>query len=179
MPQTEFESWLELTPDDPAEATSRERFHNLYVDMLEVCRTEFPRAFNPQAVAAFAVWYNTPKRLRFPASQIELARLLGFTSEAVFRKWRDRYPTLFADERIRNTVRRVIMEHLPDVVDASLACAIGGGPQGYQDRKLLMEISKLYKPSSETDVNLTTKAYVTISPDDWDAEEAADPAPGA
>jgi len=147
--RTEFENWLSLTPDDPIEATSRARFHNLYVDMLEVCRTEFPHAHNPQAVAAFAVWYNTPKRLRFPESQIELARLLGFTSEAVFRKWRERYPSLFTDDRIRNTVRRVILEHIPDVVDASLACAIGGGPQGYQDRKLMLEIAKLYRPTME------------------------------
>jgi hypothetical protein len=179
VPRTEFEDWLSLTPEDPAQEPARRRFHSLYLDMLEVCRAEFGHAVNQYALAAYAVWRNTPTALRVPASQIELAQLLGYTNDAVFRKWRSRYPALFSDERTRDTVRHMVMERIADVTNASLACAIDGGPQGFQDRKLMLEIAKLYKPSSETDINLTTKAYVTISPDDWDADETADLAPGA
>lgn len=165
MAKQAWEDWLRCEGD-----AARERFYSSYVDMLGYCEAEFGSVSNLYALAAYAVWLNTPKRLRVPASQNELSQMLGFTSDGVFRKWRKRYPALFADDRTRDVVRAIIMDRIPDVVDAMLESAVNGGVQGFQDRKLALEIGKLYKPTSNTIVSgettLNLRSASELSDDD-------------
>lgn len=164
MAKREWEDWLSRPAANPADeaaqadAARRARFYSLYLDMIESCRAEVGRVANLHALAAYVVWLHTPKRLRVPATQIELARLLDYQDDDVFRKWRKRYPHLFADDRTRDVVRRLVLDHVADVVDASLRCAIDGGYQGFQDRRLMLEIAGVHKPTLDTSVAVSMNA---------------------
>ena len=163
-----WEDWLRREGDD-----ARERFYSSYLDMLGYCEAEFGSVSNLYALAAYAVWLNTPKRLRVPASQTELSQMLGFTNDGVFRKWRKRYPALFSDERTRDVVRAIIMDRIPDVVDAMLESAVNGGVQGFQDRKLALEIGKLYKASTETIVSGESAIRLTWGEAEMESDDGA------
>ncbi len=145
-----WEDWLDEDVKDAAQAALVKRFQSLYIDMLEICRSQYSRVSNLHALAAYAVWFHTPTKLRVPQSQIELSRLLGFSDDDVFRKWRHRYPELFDDDRTKAVVRSMIMDNIPNVVYASLENAIGGGDKGFQDRKMLLDIAGVSKNSVET-----------------------------
>lgn len=168
MSKQSWEEWLERPVTDDADeagqahATARQRFYSNYLDMLDVCRGEFGGASNLYAVAAYVVWRQTPTRLRVPATQIELARLLGYVKDDVFRKWRARHPVLFDDERTRGAVRNMVLDRVADVVDASLECAINGGERGFQDRKLVLEIAGVYKPTLDSTVSGKDGSPLTI-----------------
>jgi hypothetical protein len=166
-----WEEWLEQSPaadadaDALAQAAARQRFYSHYLDMLDVCRAEFGGASNLYALAAYVVWRQTPTRLRVPATQIELAQLLGYLKDDVFRKWRARHPVLFADERTREVVRSMVLDRIPDVVDALLDCAVNGGEKGFQDRQLALKLAGVYKPTLDSAVEMTGKGGKAIEID--------------
>lgn len=158
----DFDAWLELPvvePGDPAKKTEQQlaaerdataaklRFRSLWLDMRQhVEEKGYGHQTNRARLAAYVVWYNTPKELRPVRFQNELALMLGMRDDENFRKWRSQYPDLFDDDAVRSSIKSLILEHIPDVIMASIDCATHGGSQGHQDRKMLAEIAEVYKP---------------------------------
>lgn len=167
MGKREFDNWLDGTAGDTTDAATpktadelavqaqeddaRRRFRSLFYDMLHYIEDKgYGNPVNRYRLAAYAVWYTTPAPLRPVRFQTDLARLLGMSKDDNFRKWRAAYPDLFSSETVVNSVRQLIMERLPDVVLASIDCAIHGGAQGHPDRKLLMQTAGLSTDKTET-----------------------------
>ena len=159
----EFDAWLEKPadtgdgPDGPKgpEELARERdasaarlrFRSLWQDMRQhIEEKDYGHQANRWRLAAYAVWYSTPKDLRPVQFQNELARLLGMADDENFRKWRKQYGDLFDDEAVKRSIKELIVEHIPGVIIASINCATKDGYQGHQDRKMLAEIAGVYKP---------------------------------
>lgn len=168
----DFDTWLEtpvVIEGDPnrkktaedleaeSEATeARLRFRSLWYDMRQYVEEQgYGQQANRARLAAYAVWYNTPKDLRPVRFQKELATLLGMADDEKFRKWRAQYPDLFSEEFVTSSIKELIMENMPDVIMASINCATKGGSQGYQDRRMLAEIASVYKPRAQADVSVT------------------------
>ena len=94
--------------------------------------------------AAFAAWYNAPKRHRKPRTMRELAELLNYKSEQVFYKWQNQewFKTLGIDLYRE----RIFQRYVGDVDRATIRAAIHDeGGAGVQARKLFYE--QLMPPS--------------------------------
>ncbi len=159
MAQQDWERWLVSSPEDETDDVKRRELEDArrqlrshYLDMLEWCRQEYGSKAHLYALAAYATWWNMPRQLRQPRSQIELAHLLGLADDDVFRKWRPRYPGIFNDERTKNTVERLVLDSTLDIIQARIDVATGGGPQGHQDAKMLLEMVGVYRPKQELSV---------------------------
>ena len=167
----DFDAWLELPVGDSLATKKTEeqlaaeqkatgaklRFRSLWHDMRQYIEDHgYGHQANRARLAAYVVWYNTPKELRPVRFQNELALVLGMHDDENFRKWRSQYPDLFSDEFVTRSIKELIMENLPDVIMASVNCAIHGGHQGQPDRKMLAEIVGVYKSKSQSDVSVTT-----------------------
>ena len=167
----DFDTWLELPAGDSQATKKTEeqlaaehkataaklRFRSLWHDMRQYIEDHgYGHQANRARLAAYVVWYNTPKELRPVRFQNELALLLGMSDDENFRKWRSQYPDLFSGEFVVSSIKDLIMENMPDVIMASINCAIGGGHQGFPDRKMLAEITGAYKPKAQADVSVTT-----------------------
>ena len=63
----------------------------------------------------------------------------------VLRRWRTRHPELFVHSAEQSAFNRLLRDVLPDVLDASVRCAVEDGAQGHQDRKLLLEMAGAYR----------------------------------
>lgn len=146
MIRRDFETWLESQdPDD----VMRQRFISAWYDNIHELQTEFGVGANAWLIAAYAVWLHTPKEGRVPKTAKELAVVLGYSNDAVFRKWRQRYPTLFNDDARRQAVMGMIGDDIADVMAASVRCAVNDGNQGFQDRRMLAEIYGIYRPKND------------------------------
>lgn len=113
--------------------------------------------------ALFIAWTATPKHLRTPATQNELADLLGLASTGTFRNWRRKYPEM--DERIRQLPREMLITHLADVYDAMVAVATSPDPKATPERKLFLELVGEYTPRSEVKADVAVQAPVALLPE--------------
>lgn len=178
-----FDAWLEepaVTEGDPNRKKTAEelvaerdatdaklRFRSLWYDMRQYVKEQgYGHQANRDRLAAYAVWYNTPKELRPVRFQNELATLLGMPDDENFRKWRRQYPDLFSDEAVTSSINKLIMDNMPDVIMSSINCAIHGGYQGYQDRNMLAKIAGLV-PGNKLqleggDTPISTKGTLTV-----------------
>ena len=173
MAKQAWEEWLGA--EDEIEASPRGHLRSRYLDMLHDLLESIGGSTNLYTLAAYVVWNDTPKRLRVPKTQIELARLLGYEKDDVFRKWRKTHSELFKEERTIRVVEDMIMDRIADVVDASIECAVNDGAQGHPDRKMLAEIAKIYRPKVSQEVSgpegKPLKTYTILAnPDMWDDE---------
>lgn len=88
--------------------------------------------------AAFAAWYNAPKRQRQPETQNALAKLLNYKSPQVFYKWQK--AEWFRKLGLGELRERVLMMNLADVDRRTIQAAIEeDGSAGVQARKLFYE----------------------------------------
>jgi hypothetical protein len=156
MAQQDWEQWLVSSAIEVTDAVrrreiedARRQLRSLYLDMLEWCRQEYGNKGHLYALAAYATWWNIPRQLRQPRSQIELAHLLGLADDDLFRKWRPRYPNLFSDERTKSVVERLVLDNTLDIVQARIDVATSGGAQGHQDAKMLLEMAGIYRPKQQ------------------------------
>jgi len=98
--------------------------------------------------AAFISWASSPTDRRWPGTQDELAQqVLGLKSDRVISKWRRDDPKLQA--RIEQMQVAPLMEHVRDVIEALIAVARVPTPVAHQDRKLFLEITKIYQPKAQ------------------------------
>lgn len=152
MAKRDFETWLG-TSEDSAENEVKRRFALQYYDLLhDITEKGLASSQNRFRLAGYVVWWHTPKNLRVPKFQNDLANQMGMADDDLFRKWRKEYKELFDQSAAETSVKQLILEALPDVVQASINCAINGGVQGFQDRKLVLEIAEVYKPKSSQEV---------------------------
>lgn len=153
MARATWEEWLEQYEGDEGQNDLRRRYRSLYVDMFDVLRERYgPKQFLYQ-LAAYVVWWHQPRALRVPRFAAELAQLLGMRDDDNFRKWRRQYADLFAAEGQQRVVLALVGEYLPDVMWASVRSAIDDGAQGFQDRKMQLEMAGLYKPTQRQEIS--------------------------
>jgi hypothetical protein len=94
----------------------------------------------PWRVAMYIVWLATPKRLRWPASQEELAtQILGLTSDRVLSTWRTKNPVIDALARDIGVGRA--LERLTDSIDAMMEVAAIPDYKGKGDRELHLKMA--------------------------------------
>ena len=98
--------------------------------------------------AAFIAWASSPTDRRWPATQDELARkVLGLKSDRVISKWR------LEDENIQKCIEAMqvapLMAHRRDVIEAMIAVAKRHDPAAFQDRRMMLEILKIYQPKGQ------------------------------
>ena len=138
-----------------AKATAaKARFRSLFYDMRQHIEEKgYGNQQNRYRLAAYALWYATPAELRPVRFQAELAQLLGMSKDEVFRKWRAAYPDLFNNDSVRQSVKQLILENMPDVIMASIRCATEDGYQGYQDRQMLAKIAEVLVPKTQTEIS--------------------------
>lgn len=153
MARATWEQWLEEGEADEEQNDLRRRYRSLYVDMLDVLRERYGAKQFLYQLAAYVVWWQQPRALRQPRFAVELAQLLGMRDDDNFRKWRRQYADLFAEEGQQRVVLSLVGEYLPDVMWASVRSAIDDGAQGFQDRKMQLELAGLYKPTVRQEIS--------------------------
>lgn len=89
----------------------------------------------PWRVAMYIVWLATPRRLRWPGSQEELAtKILGLNSDRMLSVWRTKNPVIDALARDIGVGRA--SERLTDSIDAMMEVAAIPDYKGKGDREL-------------------------------------------
>lgn len=95
-------------------------------------------------------WLSLPKRLRWPENLTAFADFVGARPSTI-RKWRQNDPGL--DERVATMRVELVDEHVADVLDASVDCAVHDGHHGFGDRKMLLEMAGVYKPTKKAEIS--------------------------
>jgi hypothetical protein len=115
-------------------------------------------------VAVYIAWRSMPRKYRFPETQEELAKkCLGLSSDRAIATWRKRNP--FIDEYITILQGELVFDRIPDVLDAMAEVASSYDYKGNADRKLLLEMTGRYTPSSKITAEMAKK-LVNSKPDD-------------
>jgi hypothetical protein len=94
--------------------------------------------------ALYIAWASLPKHLREPKTLEELVSLLGLGSSGTIRNWRRNDPEIV--ERIAAVPKELLLDHVSDVLAALTAVAADPDPKAHQDRKLFLELTKVYNP---------------------------------
>lgn len=110
----------------------------------------------PPRIAAFIAWASSPKLDRKPATQEELAHILGLTSDRQFSKWRRKYPSI--DGLIAKLQIEPLLKHRADVFQALAESASNPDYKHHSDRKLFAEITGDYVPSAKFEAELKRSA---------------------
>lgn len=102
----------------------------------------------PWRVAAYIAWAASPKSGRWPKTQEDLAQVvLGLTSDRQIAKWRKNNPAI--SDLIASLQVAPMLEHRADVIQALIASASDPDYKGHGDRKLFLEITGDYTPTSK------------------------------
>lgn len=121
----------------------------------------------------YVAWRCVPARARWPATLDELASFMGLRNTATIRHWRLKDGSI--EERIKTLRVQLVDEHVSDLLQAALDCALGD-EKGHQDRKMLLEIAGVYRQKVSQEVGgpggAPLKMYtVMANPDMWDDDE--------
>jgi hypothetical protein len=106
----------------------------------------------PRRVAAYIAWAASPRVGRWPETQDKLANLLGMTSDRQIAKWRKNNPAIM--EKISELQAAPMLKHRADVIEALIRSAVDPDYKSHQDRKLFLEITGDYVPTSKLLANL-------------------------
>lgn len=101
----------------------------------------------------YVAWRCAPAKTRWPQTLDELASFMGLRNTATIRHWRLKDARI--EERIKTLRVQLVDEHVSDLINASLNCALNDAEKGHQDRKMLLEIAGVYKPKAQADVSVT------------------------
>ena len=111
----------------------------------------------PWRMAAYIAWASMPKNKRIPKTQKELAtEILGLTSDRQIIKWRTKDPSLM--EMVTNLQAAKLLEHRANVFDALITSAEDPDYKSHNDRKLFLELTGDYVPSSKIDAIMSRSA---------------------
>ena len=99
-------------------------------------------------IAAFIAWSSTPRALRWPKTQKELAiKVLGLQSGRQIAAWKRK------DPGIQNTIASLLvspmLDYRADVIQALIESAIVPDPRHAKDRRLFLEIAGIYVPAAK------------------------------
>lgn len=107
-------------------------------------------------VAVYIAWAAQPKKRRWPETQEELAiKCLGLNSDRAIATWRKKYPSI--DETISMLQASIIFDAVPEALQAMVDVATTADYKGHADRKLMMEMTGLYTPSSRLTAEVARK----------------------
>lgn len=121
-------------------------------------------------IAVYIAWRAMPRKYRYPETQEELARqCLGLSSDRAIATWRKRNP--FIDEYITILQGELVFDRIPDILDAMTEVAATPDYKGNADRKLALEMTGRYTPSSKITAEMAKK-LVNSKPEDL--EELSD-----
>lgn len=121
-------------------------------------------------IAVYIAWRAMPRKYRYPETQEELARqCLGLSSDRAIATWRKRNP--FIDEYITILQGEMVFDRIPDILDAMTEVAATPDYKGNADRKLALEMTGRYTPSSKITAEMAKK-LVNSKPEDL--EELSD-----
>lgn len=98
----------------------------------------------------WVAWMALPKKHRWPENKSALADFMGVTPRSM-RAWAEKDPLMV--ERVRDLRVAMVDEHVADVIEAAVTCATEDGPQGHQDRKMLLEIANIYRPKVRSELS--------------------------
>ena len=102
----------------------------------------------PWRVAAYIAWAASPRNGRVPETQDQLAReVLGLTSDRQITTWRAKNPAII--DMISTLQVAPMLKHRADVIDALIKSAEDPDYKSHQDRKLFLEITGDYVPTSK------------------------------
>lgn len=120
--------------------------------------------------SAHQVWWSQPRRLRVPATEIELAEMLGVSDKTLYN-WRKANPEYYKSGA--DAARALISEFLPDVIYAAYDMAVHGGKDGAADRRLLAGAGGLTTEKTDiTSGGAPLKSYTVLAnPDQWDDDD--------
>ena len=111
--------------------------------------------------AAYVAWASSPGREREPATQGELASMLGLSSDRTIRGWREKQPEL--DELVAMAQMAPLVKHRRDVVEALVAAASNPAPANSSDRRLFFALTgDLEEKSQQRIVGSETEPGVHI-----------------
>lgn len=103
-------------------------------------------------IASYIAWASSPKKGRWPSTQMELAsKVLGLTSDRVIGNWRKKNEII--DALIAKLQAAPLMEHRRDVFEALIAVASKPDHRSNPDRRLYLEMTGDYVPHAKIDVN--------------------------
>lgn len=94
--------------------------------------------------ALYIAWASLPRPLREPKTLEGLVSLLGLSSSGAIRNWRRKDAGIM--ERIASLPAELLLEHVADVLDALTTVASDPDPKAHPDRKLFLEITRVYHP---------------------------------
>lgn len=119
--------------------------------------------------ALYIAWASLPRRLRKPETLDGLCDLLGLSSAGTIRNWRRNDPEIM--ERIASLPAELLLDHVTDVLDALTAVAEQPDPKAFPDRKLFLEITRVYNPRGT--VELAGRVGIDVDDPLEDDEQAA------
>jgi len=139
---------------------------------------ELEQQYKPQ-IAAYIAWAASPAKGRLPATQAELASLLGLKSDRTIRQWREKDKTIEAEIKTRQA--SPLWSQRRDIFEALAASASTPDAANHSDRKLALEMLGDYIPRSRQDTANVTPATPFTSDEYsaaaqqlalWEAEQA-------
>lgn len=99
--------------------------------------------------ACVIAWSCLPKGRRSPATQRELANMLGYTTAQPIRK-------MLADPAVIAAVatlgRQSILSAIPEVLAAAIDVATSEGYKGHNDRKMLLTMAGMYREETAVQI---------------------------
>lgn len=102
-------------------------------------------------VACYIAWAASPKQMRWPETQAELAeKILGLSSPRQITEWRKNDPRI--DDAITMLQAAPLWEHRSDIYGALVEVAADPDYKGHSDRKLALELLGDYVPRSRMDL---------------------------
>lgn len=124
-------------------------------------------------VAAYIAWASSPRSSRNPRTQEELAvNHLGLTSDRAIATWRKKNPAI--DEMIALLQSSPLWDYRAEVFQALTANAVKPDYKTHNDRKLFLELTGDYIPTSKLAAMLTKGNLTKADLGDFsDAELAA------
>ena len=92
--------------------------------------------------SAYVAWASQPKHLRIPKTQGEFGALVGVSGHRITEYKSDK---ILGAEIIKFR-KSVLLDSVPDVIDALVTSASDAGYKHHNDRKLLLEMAGEYQP---------------------------------
>lgn len=89
--------------------------------------------------AMAVAWKASPGRNREPATQAELASLMGLKSDRTIREWFEKDPSL--DDLVATFQASPLFKHRRDVIIALIESAATNAPANSADRKLFFQLT--------------------------------------
>lgn len=142
--------WEAASPEPVA---WEEMYYELLEERIDVPQPDGSAKSQPRwdwRKALYIAWHCVPASKRWPKYEIQLIDLLGLANTRTIRQWKAKDPEI--EERIAAGPKKLLGEHVADVLEALVTVAKQPDAKSYQDRKLFLEITGQYKPTGKMEL---------------------------